>query len=123
MDDADCFADWVEFVYDIRLVWAFERPEGQGGFHRHYRKLGSSFFRVLPAGPGQSHRLSILLAGTVKDHPGNNNYDRLRGVLRRIYEDALEAGFPVGGIVPARRRVFYVQGLHIAKLKDKYETC
>jgi hypothetical protein len=25
--------------------------------------------------------------------------------------------------VPARRRVFYVQGLHIAGLKDKYENC
>ena len=34
-----------------------------------------------------------------------------------------QAGFPLGGVVPARRRVFYVQGLHIAELKDKYETC
>ncbi len=35
----------------------------------------------------------------------------------------LEAGFPVGGIVPARCSVFYVQGLHIAGVKDKYENC
>ena len=123
MDDADCFADWVEFVYDIRLVRAFERPQGQGGFHRHRNKLGRRVFRVLPAGPRQPHRLSILLAGTVEDHTGNYNNDRLRGILRCLYEDAVEAGFTLGGIVPARRVVFYVQGLHIAKLKDKYENC
>ena len=119
MDDADCAADWVEFVYDIRLVRTFEGPQGQGGFHRHRGKLGGRVFRILPPGPRQSHRLSILLIGTVEGHPGNYNNGRLRGILRRIYENAFEAGFPVGGIVPARRRVFYVQGLHVAKLKDK----
>ena len=82
-----------------------------------------AFFEYCLQVPANRIGFQYLFAGAVEGHSGNNNNDRLRGILRRIYEDAVEAGFPLGGIVPARRRLFYVQGLHIAGLKDKYENC
>jgi hypothetical protein len=116
VDDTDSYAGWLELVYDLRLVGALEGLERQGRDYRHCGKLGSGAFRILPAGARQQNRLSVLFIGPVEGHSGNYNNDRLRGILRLVYEAVAQAGLLMGGIVPAWCGVFYVQRIRPAEL-------
>ena len=91
--------NYIEYLYDIRLVCASPKSERQKVVYRCTRELGYRILRISLPSAGKPDWLFSLQLGGVEDSAGGHHTRGFRSVRDLLYAPAVQARFRMGWFV------------------------